>query len=186
MRTFIAIDISDEVKKELSRLLGELKTVGADIKWVQPENIHLTLKFLGDTEDNRIEQIKKVLNEISKGLDSFKLSLFKLGCFPSIDYPRVIWVGIDKGCSQAEQISADIEEKLEVLGFLKETRPFTSHLTLGRVKSGKNKKELKEKILSLEPLSKSCAAKGITLFQSELTTRGPIYTPIHLAKFKNI
>ena len=184
MRAFIALELSEEIKKELSRLQEELKKTGADVKWAKPENIHLTLKFLGNVEENKIAQIKEILDGISSQNKPFEISLFKLGAFPSLNYPRVIWVGIDKGCAETEKIAALAEEKLENMGFGKEKRPFSAHLTLGRVRSGRNKAGLKEIISSLEVKPKSCAIEGITLFQSTLTPRGSIYTPLHAAVFK--
>ena len=181
MRTFIALELSDEIKNELSRLEGELKKVGGDIKWVKPKNIHLTLKFLGDVDDGKIEQIKKILDQISSQNKAFEISLFKLGAFPNVDNPRVIWVGLDKGCSDAEQIAQSVEDELSKIGFEKESRPFSAHFTLGRVKSGKNKAALKESFSSALPRPKSCAINNITLFQSTLTPKGPIYNSLHKA-----
>ena len=156
MRTFIALKLSDEIKEEFSRLEEKLKTAEADVKWVKPHNIHLTLKFLGDVEESKIGQIKNQL--------------------------RVLWVGLDRGSSEAEKIAKSIEDNLEKIGFPKEERPFSAHFTFGRVKSGKNKNKLKELISSLEVRPKSCAIKHITLFQSTLTPKGPIYVPLHIAK----
>ena len=184
MRAFIALELSEEIKEELSRLQEELKKTGADVKWVNPENIHLTIKFLGNAGESKIEQIKKILEDISSQTGPFEISLFKVGAFPSLDHPRVIWAGIDKGCAEAEKIAALAEGKLENMGFEKEKRPFSAHLTIGRVRSGRNKAGLKEMISSLEVKPKSCAIKHITLFQSTLTPRGSIYTSLHAAKLR--
>ncbi len=185
MRTFIALELSEEMKEELARLQEELKKAGQDVKWVNPENIHLTIKFLGNTDESKIEQIKKILDDTSSQTRPFEISLFMLGAFPSLEYPRVIWAGIDKGCAEAEKIAALAEKRLENIGFGKEKRPFSAHLTLGRVRSGRNKSELKEIISSLEVKPISCAIKHITLFQSTLTPRGSIYTSLHAAVFKD-
>jgi RNA 2',3'-cyclic 3'-phosphodiesterase len=181
MRTFIALELSQEVRAELSRLEAEIKKAEADVKWVVPENIHLTLKFLGDVDEDKIGRIKETLDGISSGIKSFEISLFKLGGFPNLNYPRVIWVGIDKGCSEVEKIAALVEAKLAELSFEKEDRPFSAHLTIGRVKSGKNKIALKEAISSLSARPASCLISHITLFQSTLTPHGPIYTALHKA-----
>ena len=184
MRTFIAIKLSEEIKKEMASLQEKLKPANADVKWVNPENIHLTLKFLGEVKEDRITKIKDILENIAKKHSGFEISLFKLGAFPKLDYPRVVWAGIDKGCSEAEAITKEIEENLENLGFEKEKRPFSAHLTLGRVKSGKNKEELKKILLSLEAKSISCKVEGFILFQSTLTPKGPIYRPLHVFNLK--
>ncbi|OGW75460.1 MAG: 2'-5' RNA ligase [Omnitrophica bacterium RBG_13_46_9] len=182
MRTFIALELSEEVQEELARIQGNLKYAGADIKWAKPDNIHLTLKFLGEVEENKLGQIKNILDRIASDNKPFELKLFKLGGFPSLDQPRVLWVGTDNGCVEAETIARSIEEGLEKIGFPKEDRPFRVHLTLGRLKSGKNKVQLRQKLLSLEVQPKSCAIRHITLFQSTLTPSGPIYKPLHISK----
>ncbi|MCQ9206380.1 MAG: RNA 2',3'-cyclic phosphodiesterase [Omnitrophica bacterium] len=181
MRTFVALELSDAVRAELERLQGKLGQVDADVKWVAPRNIHLTLKFLGDVEEGRIDEIKNALTRISSGEKAFEISLFRPGAFPGLDRPRVLWVGIDKGCAQVEKIASSAEEELEKIGFPKEKRPMSAHLTLGRVKSGKNKDALKEKILSLEVRPVTSQINHITLFQSTLTPKGPIYSVLHKA-----
>ncbi len=184
MRTFIALELSKEIKEELSRLQDELKKADADVKWVKPDNIHLTLKFLGNVEDTKIEQIRNILKEISSKHMAFEISLFKIGAFPHLNYPRVIWVNIDKGCGETEEIAKEIENNLEKEGFARESRPFSAHLTLGRVKSGKNKLKLKQKCVSIDIRPISCVINHITFFQSTLTPRGPVYTPLYMAGFK--
>lgn len=186
MRTFIALELSKEVREELSRIEEELKKTGADIKWVTPENIHLTIKFLGNVEETKIAGIKKVLDNISSGEKPFQITLSPaLGVFPNLNYPRVLWAGIDKGSSEAEKIAGLLEHKLEKINFLGEKRPFSAHLTVGRVKSGRNKEGLKEKISSIRVQPKSCAINNITLFQSSLTPKGARYTPLHVARFSS-
>lgn len=183
MRTFVALELSDTVRRELGRLQGKLGQVGCDVKWVAPKNIHLTLKFLGDVEEAKIDDIKNVLTRISSGEKAFKISLFKLGAFPSVNRPRVLWAGIDRGCAEVEKIASLAEEGLEKIGFPKEKRPMSAHLTLGRVKSGKNKDALSAKILSLEVRPVSSEINHIALFQSTLTPKGPIYSVLHEANF---
>ena len=183
MRTFIALDLSDEVKKELARLENALKETNADVKWVNPDNIHLTLKFLGEVAEKKIPEINKIIDDIAASKQSFETNLFKMGAFPDLNYPRVIWVGIDKNCSEVENIASKIDETLLRIGFKKEKRDFSAHLTIGRVRSGKNKAGLKEKLTSLEVDPKTCMIDHITLFQSTLTLKGPIYTPLHVTKF---
>ena len=184
MRTFIAFELSSAIKEELGRLKQEIKKVDADVKWSHPDNIHLTLKFLGNVEEEKIEQIKNILNEISSVEKPFEITLFKLGAFPSLDYPKVLWVGIDKNCSEVERIAKTLEDSLEKIGFEKEEKSFSAHLTLGRIKSGKNKAKLKEKLISSPVESRSSEIKGMTLFKSELTPKGPIYNSLHEASFK--
>ena len=183
MRTFIALNLSDEMKEELFRIQEELKKADTDVKWNKPHNIHITLKFLGEIDEAKVVEIKGSLDSISREIKPFDISLFKLGAFPNLNQLRVLWVGLDKGCSEVDQIAASLENNLEKIGFLKEDRPFSAHLTLGRVRSGRNKAALKEKLSSLEVQPKSSRIDNITLYQSTLTQTGPIYTPLHVAKF---
>ena len=179
MRAFIAIELPQDIRKGLREIQEELKKTDADVKWVKPENVHLTLKFLGNVADEKIKKIKSLLEEISSGYSKFEASVFKIGAFPKLEYPRVIWVGIDKGCNLLEEIAVRIEDECEHIGFAKEKRAFSAHLTLGRVRTGKNKIALKEKLLSAAVPQQSFIVDKIILFQSTLTPKGPIYTPLH-------
>ncbi len=176
MRTFIAIELNPAIKSELSYIQRELKPIGADVKWVKPGSMHLTLKFLGNIDQSTISDTKKLLDTIASAHKPFEITLFKIGGFPKLDNPRVLWVGIDKGCANIEKIADELGQDKE--------RPFSAHLTLGRVKSLKNKNQLVEKIkaLDFQPSASSLVDK-IMLFQSTLTPQGPIYTPLHTSKF---
>ena len=189
MRTFIAIELSEENKATLAQVQSHLKYSGADVKWVEPANIHLTLKFLGEIDEKTCENVKSILDEIAKTTQPFEISLKDVGAFPKIEFPRVIWVGLDKGAKESTELANKIDVALSTeIGFDKESRAFTAHLTIGRVRSGKNKAALKEKLLSLEEQVASSMAQGyvvksVILFQSTLTPTGPIYTKLHEAKF---
>ncbi|MFH1678513.1 MAG: RNA 2',3'-cyclic phosphodiesterase, partial [Candidatus Omnitrophota bacterium] len=93
MRTFIAIELPEEIKNILGEIQDKLKQTRADVKWVQPQNIHLTLKFLGEINEDLVKKIASALNEIAQENSSFNLRLYELGAFPKIKYPRVIWIG---------------------------------------------------------------------------------------------
>lgn len=183
MRTFIAIELSDEIKESLAQVQSHLKYAGADVKWVAPENIHLTLKFLGEITEERCGKVKTALDVIAKSTKPFELSIKDIGAFPKIDYPRVIWVGLDKGAKESTELAAKVDEALSKLGFERETRPFAAHLTIGRVRSAKNKEALKEKVLSCQLSDISYQLiKAVILFHSKLTPTGSIYTKLHTAE----
>ena len=185
MRTFIAFDLSEEIKLELKRLQKELKTTEPDMKWSNPQNIHLTLKFLGEVNEEKIKEIKQLLDEVSSKIKPFEITLDKIGSFPSLDRMKVVWVGIDKGSKNAIETANLIEDSCEKIGLFKEERKFSAHLTLGRVKSGKNKIILKEKILSLEVRPLKHTIDKIILYKSTLTREGPIYDSLYEVNFKN-
>ncbi len=182
IRSFIAIELDKEIQNQLSQIQKQLKTSGADVKWVEKDNIHLTLKYLGEIDEKKSESIKSILNEIAKSTKQFEISLKDIGAFPKIEFPRVIWVGLDKGAKESIELAGKIDEALSGLGFQKETRPFAAHLTIGRVRSPKNKDALKEKVQTANrtPLTANQQlVSSIILFQSALTPRGSIYTKLN-------
>lgn len=186
MRAFIAIEISEEIRNALRQVQSHLKYAGADVKWVNKDNIHLTLKFLGEIDEKKADEVKSSLDAVAKETRKFEISLKDIGVFPKIDFPRVVWVGLDKGAGESTELAKKVDEELSKIGFQKETRPFASHLTIGRVRSSKNKQALKEKILSMDspkPTAQSPQPiNSVTLFQSTLTPKGSIYTKLHEAK----
>jgi 2'-5' RNA ligase len=184
MRLFIAIVLSEPIREALAQAQAHLKYAGADVKWVAKDNIHLTLKFLGEVPEGKLQQIKDALDEIGKSFTPFEISLAGLGAFPNISSPRVIWVGLDKGAAESADVAARVDEAMEGLGFAKEPRPFAAHLTIGRVRSLKNKEALKEKITGYGlRVTGYETIYSIALFQSTLTPKGPLYTRLHEAKF---
>jgi 2'-5' RNA ligase len=191
MRTFIAIELSDKIKGSLAQIQSHLKYSAADIKWVEPSNIHLTLKFLGEIDEKTCEKVKSILDEIAKSTQPFEISLKDIGVFPNIEFPRVLWVGLNKGGKESIEIADKINlELVNQIGFNMETRDFAAHLTIGRVRSGKNKTALKEKIESFQDSEDSVQSSekisSVFLFQSTLTPTGPVYTKLHEAPFNNI
>jgi len=190
MRAFIALEISDEQKNALDQVETHLKYAGADVKWVEKSNIHLTLKFLGEISEEKSQEVRNILDDIARHFKPFEVGangrspLQKdIGVFPSMEHPRVIWVGLDKGAEESKRLAEEIDEQLSKIGFAKEARPFAAHLTIGRVRSPKNKQALKEKMLSYTlPSIPPTLIQSIILFKSTLTPKGSIYTKIHEAK----
>ncbi|MBL7151251.1 MAG: RNA 2',3'-cyclic phosphodiesterase [Candidatus Omnitrophica bacterium] len=179
MRAFIAIELPKEIKDALSTLQEELKSSGADVKWVAPDNIHLTLKFLGEIDDKKADEVSKIIEEAAKNNVSFIIRLASVGVFPKINYPRVIWAGIDTGGRESEKLAAGLQEQLAAIGIPREERPFSSHITIGRVRSLQNKDKLIEGLNNLtgyfEAKKPQFPVNKITLFKSTLTPKGPLY-----------
>lgn len=136
IRTFVAIELSAEIQGELRRVQEILKEKIAtpQIRWVDPENIHLTLKFLGNVPADRTQEIAAALKEACAGLSPFVIGVSGLGCFPSTTNPQVVWVGVQEETGRLKRLQEEVEERLAGLGFKPERRPFRPHLTLGRVK----------------------------------------------------
>ncbi len=180
MRTFIAIDLSQEIKKVLFRLIEELDEMDKEhkkIRWIKKEGMHLTIKFLGDVENKKISQIEKVLKNISGKFEPFVLKLKRTGTFPQgSTNPRVLWIGIEEE-ETLKLLQHQMEAELEKLGFPRESRNFHPHLTLGRVKVFSN---FRQTLLLLEKYRErifgEMKVEKITFFQSKLKPTGAEYS----------
>jgi 2'-5' RNA ligase len=188
MRTFIAIELPQEIKDALGRLQGQLKASGADVKWVAPNNIHLTLKFLGEIDDSQLDGVKRIIEDVAKSQSCFSIHLSSLGAFPKINFPRVIWVGFSEGDTETKEIAKELEERIAKVGIPKETRPFSSHITIGRVRSALNREKLIQSLQAIandfDRQSLFCIVTKVTLFKSTLTPQGPIYEILKEANLK--
>ena len=186
VRCFIAIELSQEIREALGQIEDELRKTISGVKWVKPDNIHLTLKFLGHIEKETVEQIKEILNQVAAQIKPFKMKLSSPGVFPSPTRPRVIWIGIDEENKESSHLANLIEERLATLGIEKESRAFHAHLTLARVKFLKDKSSVKNAFASLKVPQTEMTASKIALFQSTLTREGSIYTILREAEFKGV
>lgn len=178
LRSFIAIELEEEIREKIARLEEQLKRDSqADVKWVKKENLHLTLKFLGNISLLSLNDIYKEIKSAVTQQSPFEIDFKELGAFPSLKAPRVIWLGVDKGREEVKKLSSLIEEGLSKLGFEREGKEFRTHLTLGRVRSAKNKDRLVESLgeVKVEGFGSMWVEK-IALMESTLTREGPIYT----------
>lgn len=186
MRTFIAIKLPIQVQSSLSLLQNQLKNSKAPVRWVKPENIHLTLKFLGEVTEEKIEMIMQIMKDITSDKAAFHVHIGTLGAFPKINRPRVLWVGIDKGNQEIKEIAEQLENKIVALGIPKEEKPFSSHITLGRLKSSLNCQGLIQKLSELKCADLQFLVSKITLYKSTLTPQGPIYEIVDEANLRAI
>ena len=181
LRTFIAIEIDPPHKQKLTNLISTLKQSDSDIKWVTEHQMHLTLKFLGNVEETKVQEISDALTLIANSTREFTITLSNIGTFPNAKRPRVIWIGVNKGKNKLKLLAGQIETELEKLDFPKETRDFKSHLTLGRVRSPKNLQNLTKLLTEVSFQSESAIKiSKLILFQSTLTPKGAIYKKITL------
>jgi 2'-5' RNA ligase len=187
VRSFIAIEINPENRAKFIEIQKELSQINADIKLVEPHNIHLTLHFLGNQNLETIEKIKNKLKPIFEKLSTFEFQPQGLGAFPNRNNPRVIWVGIGEGSDNIENIFNHSKDVLKDIGIDLEDRKFHPHLTLARIKSGKNKHLLTQFLTAYHPpefhLQK---AEEVILFKSTLTPKGPIYEKLYSWRLKSI
>ena len=180
MRCFIAIDIDDKIRKALGDLQQQLASKAdikkSDVKWVDPENIHLTLKFLGEIKDEKSVDVCNIVKGIVAGHKSFELDIQTVGCFGGRS-ARVLWVGTGEGNENLLQLQKDLEQQLTLAGWPKETREFTGHLTLCRIRNSKAGIKLAEMTKDYKDFKLgTMPADSVSVYQSQLTPTGPIYT----------
>jgi 2'-5' RNA ligase len=181
IRSFVAIELSEEAKKGLARLRKQLeRDEHRFVKWVDPGGIHLTLKFLGNIPSKRVTEITEAMGKAVQGISPFRLEISGLGAFPSLKQARVLWVGIGGELDQLSTLQQNIDSVLAALGFAREERPFVPHLTLARVREGASLPERR----SFGELVGSAAfedkypieVEAVRLMRSQLTPAGALYT----------
>lgn len=185
-RLFVAVQLPPPIEDILSTCQKKLQKSGSDAKWVEPQNIHLTLKFLGSVPIDIIESLAKTLDKLFGQFKKFEVTLSVLGCFPSQHSVRVVWAGLEDKNNTLKGIAAKLDDALLKLGFEKESRDFQAHATLARVRSPRNQTSLIEKIkeANQEFKNEKFLIDNITLFESKLNPKGPTYSIIHQVKFK--
>jgi 2'-5' RNA ligase len=189
VRCFIAIELPDGVKRGLRELQAQLKAESsAPVKWVEPENIHLTLKFLGNVASGRIDEIAQAMKEAVRGISPFSLEVKELGVFPNPRRVQIVWVGVSGETEKLATLQKRIESGLAKLGFAPENRRFTPHLTLARLRDRATPQE-REKLGQLIAETEFAAAQSfsvdsVKLIKSQLTREGPIYSQLSSAELE--
>jgi len=185
VRSFIAVDVADGViLKRITDCQAELTRTGADLKPVEPENIHATLRFLGEVQVPLLDQVKSELAQVA--FQSFLVELRGVGAFPNPRRPNVVWIGITKGGEELQGIFSSLEPRLRGLGFAADRKGFSPHITIGRVKSGRNREALYSAIVGMSDVEfGSMTVESIRLKKSTLTPKGPIYSTIYEQKAKS-
>lgn len=186
VRAFIAIELPDSVKAALSGLQERLRSGGpSPVKWVEPDGVHLTLKFLGNVATSAIPNIERAIAESAQRYHPFRLSLGRSGAFPNLRAPRVVWVGIEGDTATLASLQEAVERGVLPLGFEKERRVFSAHLTLGRVRdraSAADTRRLGEVLASASPTDPvSFDVSSVSLMRSTLTRERAIYDRLHEA-----
>jgi 2'-5' RNA ligase len=178
IRTFFSFDIEDQaIIRQLTRIQNILLKTGVHLKTVKPQNIHLTIRFLGDISPAIVDSIYEEMKQVS--FSPFTVELNGLGAFPKLTYPRVVWAGITKGADELRNVFSQLEPRLRGLGFKPANKGFSPHLTIARVRTGRNKAELVKAIQELENYEfGTVTAKCLRMKKSELTPRGPIYSTL--------
>jgi 2'-5' RNA ligase len=184
LRTFIAVDIGKAIRGRAVALQEALARSGTDVKWVEPDNLHVTLLFLGEVEDRDVPAVCRVVADCAGELPPFALQVATAGCFPNPRRPRILWVGVGRGTQELVALHDALEPPLLELGcYRREDRPYTPHITLGRVKSDRPTDRL------AQALAKQAGWDGgeidvreVLVMSSELRPQGPVYTVLSRGK----
>ncbi len=189
IRSFIAVELPEELKRDLTAIKLQLQSVSrAPVKWVDLQGIHLTLKFLGNIDASITGKVTETIEEAVQGVHPFHLGAGGLGVFPSMKRVQVVWVGLSGEVDRLSQLQQRIESGLAPLGFARERRPFTPHLTLARIRDRATQNERQElgKLIADTSFETGCRIRVDTvhLMKSQLTREGPIYSRISSVKLK--
>lgn len=177
IRLFIAVEIPAEIREKIAAFQDELRKSGGKVTWVKPKNMHLTLKFLGETEESLIDEIAEKLKIAVQGKEPFKIQVKGVGAFPNFVRARVLWIAVDDGAEKLRELASEIDKQVAALGFEKEKRKYSAHLTIGRVKDSRSIDLVRNHMQENKDFSAgSFIARSIFLIKSQLTGDGPIYT----------
>ena len=185
MRLFIAVPIPAEVKTAIADVLAGLSRAGADVKWVRPENLHLTLSFLGEHRAEDVSAIKAAVDRATRGTAAFSLAFSRAGVFESWERPRVLWLGIERGADALGGLAAGLHRQLVQTGIemADKGRPFAAHLTLGRFRSRRHVERLRDVAASFAaPQAMEMPVGRLILYESRLFPEGPRYTALAESK----
>ncbi len=187
-RLFVALDPPDAVRRRLAALAVDLRRAAGrhadDVRWVPPENVHLTLQFLGAVPEERVPEIEAAIRSAAAAVRPLSLELRGAGGFPNARRPRVVWAGIAGEIDALSTLVADLGRRLAPLGFPPEERPFSAHLTLGRARDGRGAPGLAGALAhAAEADGTPWRASDVVLFESHLSPKGPRYEVIHRAPF---
>lgn len=178
IRCFIALELPPDIQSILGGIIGQLKTSGADVKWVAPSNIHLTLKFLGEIPESDALQVGLNMNSLKGKIKAIASGIGELGAFPSLDRPKVIWVGLSQGAEEIKAVYHEVESLTSEIPSQDGGREFNPHLTLGRVRSTKNIQQLKDKLKEIVIADRQFDFTRLVLMKSTLTREGAIYSEL--------
>lgn len=182
-RTFIAIEIASAVRSRAAELIGLLAYEGDGIKWVVPENLHLTLQFLGDVAQNDLPGVSEAVGRAVADRPPFEISLRGANAFPHIGRPRTLWLGVDEGAESLSRLQQAVQSAVRKLGFPPENRPFHAHLTLGRVRRPSPAlQHLTPRLRAQQDFSAGHSpVEQVVVFASYLDRHGPTYQTLHRA-----
>ncbi len=184
LRTFVAVEISEPIRAAAEDLVASLSATAANVKWVEPHNLHVSLKFLGEVSQREIVDVCRAVERGAKAIDPFTLEIRGAGAFPTAARPRTVWIGAGEGADKMIVLHDRVETALAELGYREEHRRFQSHLTIGRVRgAGPGIAELGHLLQQhADDILGSVEVRKATVFCSTLTSDGPIYEVLGTAR----
>jgi len=184
VRTFVAVEIEEGVRNRAAKLIRQLQQCGADVRWVDARQMHITLKFLGDVDFRDVYQVCVAVERAVAAVEPFSIEVRGVGAFPSLARPRVLWLGVEYGAEQLCDLNARVESALQSLGYPREARRFQAHLTLGRVRrQDQALQDLAKMMQEMQDLDFGpSSVEEVVVFSSELQPDGPIYEPMSRAE----
>ncbi|MDZ4779797.1 MAG: RNA 2',3'-cyclic phosphodiesterase [Planctomycetia bacterium] len=184
VRTFVAVELTPEIRGRAHQLISVLRRVVADVRWSPPENMHLTLKFLGDIEVLEIPRICQAVSQAVADLSPFGIEVQGAGAFPDAERPRTVWLGVGEGTDALTEVHERLEAALAPLGFREEGRRFRPHLTLGRVRDSEAGSRFAQTLAEhAEFFAGEMIVGEVTIFSSELSRSGSKYEVLGHADF---
>ena len=176
IRTFLAVEVSRDVRRRAAKLVEQLSQSGANIKWVSHDNVHVTLGFLGDIDERQIPELCHTAKIAIEGFEAFEINCETVGAFPNTSNPRTIWMGVQDGAETLCRLQSALADALAADGYPQETRKYHPHLTLGRTRRGSRLRELVELLRERESFVAGTARIAeVVVFASRLEPAGPIY-----------
>jgi RNA 2',3'-cyclic 3'-phosphodiesterase len=185
MRCFVAIELPETVRDRLADLQDQMADLGRAVRWTRPESIHLTIKFLGEVPDARVSEVCEVARRIAEKYPVFDLEIAGAGCFPPRGLARIVWVGVAQPPPALFDCQRECEEAFAAMGFERENRAYSPHLTIGRANDAGLSNRIRETLGQFATFSAGGFTAGeLTVFQSELQRSGAVYTPLARAPLK--
>jgi 2'-5' RNA ligase len=184
IRAFVSVPLPDDIRNRLAKFQQTVRSAGGDVKWVRPESLHITLKFLGDVAEARIQDVCEAVRLSAAGIPPFTISVEGTGAFPNENRPRVLWVGISEGKTPLIALAGRLEAEMAKIGFEKEERAYSAHLTIARVRSLAGIEGVVERMRTAGFAGGRFEAGEVKVMKSDLEKSGAVYTALGTIKLQ--
>jgi 2'-5' RNA ligase len=184
LRCFVAVEASPEVRGRAQALVRQLKTADADVKWIEPDHMHWTIKFLGEVPEKDVPEVCYTVTAALRSQETFEFRAQSCGAFPHLGRPRTLWLGGGEGTAQMIALAGVVEDALGKVGYRKEARRFEPHLTIGRVRTGRNVESLADLVRQNANYDAGVTiVDEVVVFSSDLKPTGPVYDALCRVEF---